>query len=1068
MEHNKKEFLEKIRMETISRIMIEANKKMEENIDPTKDSVERIMEDELILRNLRHMCDDTIFPMLVNEEYLRIVIMDKVREVTSLFPKDKELLTIKDNKLYINTGCKEFDTSFTSSIEKVRIFFDYDTNVIEELFMSWLFYAIRKLDVINLGIEYAFEKKSEQFIYTYKHRDHTNESVYVSNALYGLYGDEKHLETFSYLHEEVKNTFSLNEGEEVDASIFKKLPVENSELLNKLLEVKRVCNYLDEVENAMQYVFRGLSNVLSCNDGAMMALNNVLSHMAMIVSETYDTPGNFSMSVDYKILKHLGRCIIGFIHNIFTSILDFNYTTKQLAISKTLYSERCLHSMMVTFDYLLERVIEDGKYFYQRPVDSTISNIASVILDNEVLISNFGGNFLTEREYISSTFGLVDKRTKRSNKEIKELMETIKSFNVGSSVERNNLSLTHNGSLFRGGVRKCSLAFYFTFETSTENAMNYIKSFYLRNVLCLNLDSLDRGDKISEKIFKYFKNKDNLAIVAMLNKDELYMSSSYEKIRRKFITDHSADIVICNTKARLASNELNSYLDGLAVINPSSLQELFSLRNGSISKTPTILGPNNILYNFLVFLKINIITIGSGVEGSLAVGRQLSYDLEKDMENRPSYSYTDIDARDDCILFNCSASESEKLMKLFGKDMESLIAIKKIMFILSEYYSITFIINTLATLDLLYFINKEDKLLRDSFSTGITNKDITLIACVMLKYVCEQINNHLGRNVFPPMLSSKTDQFSTSPSDVYEYTLNVKILNVLNSIKVKKTNFSIEISSGKDAFNEIDQSTVKEKKPKARRKSVKKPKHEYENTSDIDYKLDYINTDLDLNYIIKRLSEGKLVKCLIEGVPGSGKSEFAYHVAKELDVEVSYINVSDYSKKYVGEGEERMTKLFEDAVKHNKLVIIDECDTLFSTRDDEKLAHYVVNMTNHMLNEINKRKLNMFFTTNFLDRIDSAMIRRIDLKLKFGTLKKEHKYPLFEELIEKCSCKGKLKKEEICRRLDKIELTPGIFKSTLNKLQWVENVNVEKALEELEKESKLILKNESKTLGFCI
>lgn len=66
------------------------------------------------------------------------------------------------------------------------------------------------------------------------------------------------------------------------------------------------------------------------------------------------------------------------------------------------------------------------------------------------------------------------------------------------------------------------------------------------------------------------------------------------------------------------------------------------------------------------------------------------------------------------------------------------------------------------------------------------------------------------------------------------------------------------------------------------------------------------------------------------GPSGTGKSEFARMVARELDKPLLVQRASDLLRPHVGESEEAIAEMFERATHDDTLLLIDEIDSLLA------------------------------------------------------------------------------------------------------------------------------------------
>lgn len=169
---------------------------------------------------------------------------------------------------------------------------------------------------------------------------------------------------------------------------------------------------------------------------------------------------------------------------------------------------------------------------------------------------------------------------------------------------------------------------------------------------------------------------------------------------------------------------------------------------------------------------------------------------------------------------------------------------------------------------------------------------------------------------------------------------------------------------------------------------IKKNKNtdSYEAYADYDYEL--ANTSIDISILKDKLSSGSnsaWSMCLY-GAPGTGKSAFARHLAKELEIPVVYKRYSELSSMYVGGTEKKIAEAFKEAGEEGAMLIIDEADSFLRNRAEARNS-WEVTAVNEMLTQMETAKHPFVCTTNIMNNLDEASMRRFVFKISFDWLK---------------------------------------------------------------------------------
>lgn len=172
-----------------------------------------------------------------------------------------------------------------------------------------------------------------------------------------------------------------------------------------------------------------------------------------------------------------------------------------------------------------------------------------------------------------------------------------------------------------------------------------------------------------------------------------------------------------------------------------------------------------------------------------------------------------------------------------------------------------------------------------------------------------------------------------------------------------------------------------------------------------------LNTPQDLGAIARTLREGGSARLCLHGPPGTGKSAFGRWLAMELDRPLLAKRASDLLGRYVGESERRIGEAFEEAAREGAVLLLDEVDSFLGKR--EQMRHsWEITCVNEMLTRIEVFNGVLVCSTNRLDALDPASLRRFDLKVGFDYLRTDQVEAL---LVSQC------------RRLDLPLPEPGLL-----------------------------------------
>ena len=218
------------------------------------------------------------------------------------------------------------------------------------------------------------------------------------------------------------------------------------------------------------------------------------------------------------------------------------------------------------------------------------------------------------------------------------------------------------------------------------------------------------------------------------------------------------------------------------------------------------------------------------------------------------------------------------------------------------------------------------------------------------------------------------------------------------------------------------------------------------NKEKIAFNPNLLNTDLDLVKLAQRIKDMKKLDfsmCLY-GVPGTGKSAYAQYLGELLDLPVIKKKCSDLIDMYVGGTEKNIAQAFEEAADQSAILIFDEADSFLQDRSNA-VRNWEVTQVNEMLTQMEKHKFPFVCTTNLMEKLDKASLRRFTFKVQYNYLSEQQRTQCFEHFFG----------FQNVNLNDLSSLTPGDFKVVYTKAEMMDCLNDKnKLLEMLEQELK--------------
>lgn len=147
----------------------------------------------------------------------------------------------------------------------------------------------------------------------------------------------------------------------------------------------------------------------------------------------------------------------------------------------------------------------------------------------------------------------------------------------------------------------------------------------------------------------------------------------------------------------------------------------------------------------------------------------------------------------------------------------------------------------------------------------------------------------------------------------------------------------------------------------------------------------FVNVDADLQAIADGLTQSRTGRLCLYGPPGTGKSAFGRWLADRLQMPLHLKRVSDIVSPWVGMTERNLARAFRDAEAEGAVLLLDEVDSFLQERRGAQRS-WEVTEVNEMLTQMESFGGVFIATTNLMEGLDAAALRRFDIKLCFGFL----------------------------------------------------------------------------------
>lgn len=226
----------------------------------------------------------------------------------------------------------------------------------------------------------------------------------------------------------------------------------------------------------------------------------------------------------------------------------------------------------------------------------------------------------------------------------------------------------------------------------------------------------------------------------------------------------------------------------------------------------------------------------------------------------------------------------------------------------------------------------------------------------------------------------------------------------------------------------------------------------------------WVNASFDLSELVKGFQRSGSGQLCLYGPPGTGKSAFGDWLACQLEKPLMVKRGSDLIHSEIGQTERNIAAAFAQAELSHSILLIDEVDGFLQDRRSAS-RRWEITEVNQMLTEMESFNGIFLATTNMLETLDQAALRRFDLKICFDGLKPLQAREYFLHYCQ--TMKYEPPTEEVLSEVMRLrKLTLGDFATVTRQQKFRPIENSQALLVALRGETSLKEGNQRGTMGF--
>lgn len=185
-----------------------------------------------------------------------------------------------------------------------------------------------------------------------------------------------------------------------------------------------------------------------------------------------------------------------------------------------------------------------------------------------------------------------------------------------------------------------------------------------------------------------------------------------------------------------------------------------------------------------------------------------------------------------------------------------------------------------------------------------------------------------------------------------------------------------------------------------------------------------LNSDIDLATLVTGLQQAGSARLCFYGPPGTGKTAFCHYLAQSLGRPLLVKPASELLSCFIGETEQLIAAAFAEAKSLGAILLLDEVDSFLQERNKAQRT-WEITQVNELLLQMEAFQGIFVATTNLMQQLDQASLRRFDLKVSFQYLQPEQACDLFHAHCKHLGLTASM--ADLKQLQSALQLTPGDF-----------------------------------------